>query len=175
MLVQTQILKQNPGNGQFKVVESGCQPFSIYLGKGVRGWRILMCWVSTLRAALAVASCQLFSCLGKTLTRTGAKQLCACFARGGESFSLHAGKLPDTFLLTPRVSVCVLGDHSKTFLPAYLTVFRSWSYTCSVVCSYWQQRPCSQNLAWNFACHVPAKQPIAFLSATLLHLLCWWQ
>lgn len=125
MLVQMQILKQNPGNGQFEAVGSGSQPFSVCLGKPgpwVRERWMLGCWVSSSRA-LPVVPCPVLPCWGKTLTRTRAKQLRACFALLWVNLSLC---LQEGYL-TPSPWhaewVYVLVGHSKTFPPACRTLF----------------------------------------------------
>lgn len=117
-----QILKQNPGNGQSEAVESGSQPFSVYLGEPGRWVRerwMLGCWVST-SGALPVLSCPSLPCRGKTLTRTGARQLRDSLCYG---WILSFACKMTWHLPLDSQSECVLVDHSKTFTPAYLIFF----------------------------------------------------
>lgn len=121
--------------GQFRVVESGCRPFSIYLGKGgcesesggylgAESAPFGLLW-QLFRARCLVAWAKPESGLGPNN--------CVFAFLGGES--LHAGKLPDTFLLTPGVSMCVLEGPSKISLAVYLALISGVEATLAPFCA----------------------------------------
>lgn len=151
------------------MVESGCRPFSIYLGKpgcesesggylGAESAPFGLLW-QLFRARCLVAWAKPEPGLGPNN--------CVFALLGGESLSLHAGKLPDTFLLTPRVSMCFLEDPGKISLPVYLALFSGVEATLALFYAVTDSKDLAVRIKLEILLMVqPVKQAIA--SAVLM-------